>query len=289
MRYEGSIYRPPSEAHSLIVQATVGCSHNKCLFCTMYKDKQFRIRPLNDILQDLDWAREQYGPSVERIFLADGDALIMKTADLLTLFERCRQLFPDFKRIGIYGSPMSILRKSVEELTALKNEGLGIIYLGIESGSDTVLSRMDKGVTAEAMIAAGRQVKASGITLSAMVILGLGGKELSLDHARESARVCTAIQPDYLSLLTLMIEGPSALIPLIRSGAFTEISPADVLNELHALVSGLELEKTVLRSNHASNYVSINGRLPKDKEKILRDIDRCLSDQGMRYSNRRRL
>lgn len=289
MRYEGSIYRPPSEAHSLIVQATVGCSHNKCQFCTLYKDKKFRIRPVTDILADLEWAARQYGPSIEKIFLADGDALIMKTADLLAIFAESRRLFTGLKRIGIYGSPQSILRKSVEELTTLREAGLGIIYLGIESGSDTVLSRMNKGVTAEAMTAAGRQVKASGISLSAMVILGLGGKELSLEHARESAKVCTAIQPEYLSLLTLMIESSSPLIEQIRTGAFAELSPEEALLELRELVAGLELDKTVLRSNHASNYVSINGRLPKDKDKILSDIDSCLADKGIRWSSWRRL
>lgn len=289
MRYDGSIYRPPSEAASLIVQATVGCSHNRCLFCTMYKDKQFRIRPVDDILTDLDWGFRHYGAGVERVFLADGDALIMKTADLLKLFGRCRELFPNLRRIGIYGSPQSILNKSVEELASLKAAGLGIIYLGVESGSDAVLSLMNKGVTAADMIAAGRRVKAAGVTLSAMIILGLGGRELSLDHARESARVCSAIQPEYLSLLTLMIEGHSALAPLIRSGAFSEVSPKEALRELHELVSGLELERTVLRSNHASNYVSINGRLPKDKARILADIDRCLKDADTAFSGWRRL
>lgn len=289
MNYEGSIYRPPSEASSLIVQATVGCSHNKCLFCTMYKDKQFRIRPLDEILRDLEWGYQRYGASVERIFLADGDALIMKTDDLLAIFNRCNQLFTGLKRIGVYGSPQSILRKSADDLDALKRAGLGIIYLGIESGSDAVLSRMNKGVDGKTMIEAGRKVKISGIPLSAMVILGLGGKALSLEHARESARVCSEIKPEYLSLLTLMIEHDSQLIPQIRSAEFIEISPEEALIELRELVSGLDLEKTVLRSNHASNYVSINGRLPKDKERILRDIDQCLSDKGIQYSSWRRL
>ncbi len=289
MRYEGSIYRPPSEAASLIVQATVGCSHNKCLFCTLYKEKQFRIRPVEEILEDLAWASRKYGPGVERIFLADGDALIMKTADLLTIFVKCRELFPDFRRIGIYGSPQSILRKSVEELAALKEAGLGIVYLGVESGSDAVLSRMKKGVTAADMIAAGLRVRASGIALSVMLILGLGGRELSLDHAKESAAVCSAIQPDYLSLLTLMIEDHSGLMSLIRSGDFAEISPTEALIELQELVSRLSVERTVLRSNHASNYVSINGRLPKDKARILGDIENALKDKDSRFSGWRRL
>lgn len=255
----------------------------------MYKDKQFRIRPLDEILRDLEWGYQRYGASVERIFLADGDALIMKTDDLLAIFNRCNQLFTGLKRIGVYGSPQSILRKSADDLDALKRAGLGIIYLGIESGSDAVLSRMNKGVDGKTMIEAGRKVKISGIPLSAMVILGLGGKALSLEHARESARVCSEIKPEYLSLLTLMIEHDSQLIPQIRSAEFIEISPEEALIELRELVSGLDLEKTVLRSNHASNYVSINGRLPKDKERILRDIDQCLSDKGIQYSSWRRL
>lgn len=289
MRYEGSIYRPPSEASSLILQATVGCSHNKCLFCTLYKGKQFRIRPLDEMIRDLEWARQHHGAEIERVFLADGDALIMETQDLLTVFSKCRELFGGLKRIGIYGSPQSILEKSSEELAALKEAGLGILYLGIESGSEAVLEKMNKGVTTDQMIAAGRRVKASGISLSAMIILGLGGKELSLEHARESARVCSAIQPEYLSLLTLMIEEGSPLNALIRSGKFSEITPSEALRELREMVSGLDLEKTVLRSNHASNYVSINGRLPKDREKILREIDRSLQNEGPAFSSWRRL
>jgi radical SAM superfamily enzyme YgiQ (UPF0313 family) len=289
MRYEGSIYRPPSEASSLIVQATVGCSHNRCRFCTMYKDKQFRIRPVEEILKDLSWAAGSYGAAIEKVFLADGDALIMKTADLLSVFSSCQQLFPRLKRIGIYGSPQSILRKSEEELNALKEAGLGILYLGIESGSDRILTWMEKGVTSELMIEAGKRVKASGITLSAMVILGLGGTAFSSEHARESARVCNAIQPDYLSLLTLMLEEGSGIIPMIRSGEFAELDPRAALTELREMIADLELAGTELRSNHASNYVSINGRLPEDKGRILQEIDRCLSDKNMQYSSWRRL
>ncbi len=289
MRYEGSVYRPPSEASSLIVQATIGCSHNRCRFCTMYKDKPFRIRPVEDILEDLRWAAKSYGGAIEKVFLADGDALIMKTPDLLTVFSECRQLFPRLKRIGIYGSPQSILLKSEEDLKALKEAGLGIIYLGIESGSNRILTWMNKGVTSELMIEAGRKVKASGITLSAMVILGLGGTAFSAEHAGESARVCNAIQPDYLSLLTLMLEEGSEITPMIRSGEFAELGPREALTELREMIAKLELSGTELRSNHASNYVSINGRLPEDKDHILRDIDRCLGDKDMQYSSWRRL
>jgi radical SAM superfamily enzyme len=213
----------------------------------------------------------------------------MKTADLLAILNRCRQLFPGLRRVGLYGSPQSILRKSTEELVLLHEAGLGILYLGIESGSDAVLSLMDKGVSAEAMISAGQRVRQAGITLSAMLILGLGGTALSDEHARESARVCNAIQPDYLSLLTLMVDDEAPLKRLIAAGDFVEPGPHAALMELRALVDGLELERTVLRSNHASNYVSINGRLPKDKARVLLDIDRCLDNGDRSFSTYRRL
>lgn len=289
MRYEGSVYRPPSEASSLIVQATIGCSHNQCKFCTMYKDKKFRIRPVADILEDLTWASQQYGSMIERVFLADGDALIMKTKDLLEILNAIKAQFENVRRVGIYGSPQSILLKSEDDLRKLKDAGLGILYLGIESGSAQVLDWMDKGVSPGEMVEAGQKVRRAGIVLSAMVILGLGGAQLSLVHARESAVVCSAIKPEYLSLLTLMTEPGSLLLDMIRTGEFSEPTPEQALRELRELVCGLELENTVLRSNHASNYVSINGRLPKDKDKILGEIDRCLQGKDTHYSTWRRL
>lgn len=289
MRYEGSIYRPPSEADSLIIQATIGCSHNRCLFCTLYKDKRFRIRPLAEILEDLHQARQRIGPAIRRVFLADGDALIMKTPDLLTLAREAKELFPGLQRLSLYGSPQSILQKSPQELEALKAAGYSLVYLGIESGSDAVLTAMHKGVDAARMVEAGLRVRQAGMGLSAMLILGLGGRALSEDHARQSARVVRAIGPEYLSLLTLMIEPGSPLARQLQEGVFAEPTPAEALQELRLLLEGLEGVCTVLRSNHASNYVSLSGQLPQDRERILAEIDRCLNDPSLRVSASRRL
>lgn len=289
MRYEGSIYRPPSEADSLIIQATIGCSHNRCLFCTLYKDKRFRVRPLAEILEDLHQARQRMGPAIRRIFLADGDALIMKTPDLLTLAREAKALFPGLQRLSLYGSPQSILLKSPRELADLKAAGYGLVYLGIESGSDAVLTAMHKGVDAAQMVEAGLRIREAGMGLSAMLILGLGGRALSEDHARQSARVVRAIGPEYLSLLTLMIEPGSPLALRRQEGTFAEPNPAEALQELRTLLEGLEGVRTVLRSNHASNYVSLSGQLPQDRERILAEIDRCLNAPSLRVSTSRRL
>jgi len=289
MRYEGSIYRPPSEADSLIIQATIGCSHNQCLFCTLYKDKRFRVRPLAEILEDLHQAWQRMGPAIRRIFLADGDALIMKTPDLLTLAREAKALFPGLQRLSLYGSPQSILLKSPREPADLKAAGYGLVYLGIESGSDAVLAAMHKGVDAAQMVEAGLRVREAGMGLSAMLILGLGGRALSEDHARQSARVVRAIGPEYLSLLTLMIEPGSPLALRRQEGTFAEPNPAEALQELRTLLEGLEGVRTVLRSNHASNYVSLSGQLPQDRERILAEIDRCLNAPSLRVSTSRRL
>lgn len=289
MRYEGSVYRPPSEADSLILQATLGCSHNRCLFCTLYKDKQFKVRPLAEILEDMAWAATHGYGGTQRLFLADGDALVLDMDRLTAIAEAAASHFPKLRRIGLYGSPQSILRKTPEQLAALKRLGYGIVYLGIESGSDRVLHRMNKGVTADEMIQAGRRVRAAGMTLSAMLILGLGGQALSEEHARDSAAVVKAIGPEYLSLLTLLIEANSPLRAELAAGTFAEPGPAEALQELRTLLEGLDGVETVLRSNHASNHVSISGHLPEDRQRILAEIDQCLAGGALRSSGFRRL
>lgn len=288
MKYEGAVYRPPSEADSLIIQATVGCSHNKCLFCTMYKGKQFRIRPLDEILDDLEAAAAVIKQGVKRVFLADGDALVMDMDDLLTIADKARRLFPQCERLALYGSPQSILDKTPDDLYRLQRAGYKLLYLGVESGSEKVLLKMKKGVSSAEIMDAGTRVRQAGITLSAMLILGLGGREHSCEHALESAAVVNAIAPDFLSLLTLIVEEGSPLKRMIDRGNFVQTYPFEALEELKTLVSNLEIS-TVLRSNHASNYVSINGSLPQDKRRIISDIDCCLADKGRRFSEYRRL
>ena len=232
MRYEGTVYRPPSEAGSLIIQLTIGCARNTCTFCNMYKDKSFRIRPLEEVVEDLDMARQYYSRiAVRRIFLADGDALIVKTKDLLYILEKCHAYFPEVERISVYGAPKDILQKTPEELRQLKAAGLDMVYMGLESGDNAVLQDVKKGVTAEEMIEAGQKVRAAGMTLSMTVISGLGGKKRWQSHAKESARVISAIKPEYVGFLTLMIEPGTELYDQHNRGEFELLDPQEVLDE----------------------------------------------------------
>ena len=205
MRYEGTVYRPPSEGRSLIIQATIGCSHNKCTFCEMYKDKKFRMRNIDEVFEDLRSARARYS-YIEKIFLADGDALIIPTNRLILILDEINSLFPECKRITVYASPKSILLKSPEELSLLKEHGLYMVYLGLESGDDTILAAVNKGASSSQLIEAGKRIKDADIKISCTLISGLGGKEKWTEHAINSAKVINEIDPDYLGLLTLRVE-----------------------------------------------------------------------------------
>ncbi|MGI6168733.1 MAG: radical SAM protein [Christensenellales bacterium] len=268
MRYEGRIFRPPSEARSLIVQATIGCSHNRCTFCDMYKEKRFRLRDVEDVLQDLRTAAEHYA-SVRRIFLADGDALIMKAADLERILLCIRQHYPNCERVGIYGSPRSIQLKSPEELRLLFGLGLGIVYLGLESGSDKILQRVNKGETADQIVEAGKKVMQAGLLVSVTAISGLGGKGDWREHAMETARAFTEMKPNYIGLLTLMLEGDIPLLKEYQEGRFELLSPQEVAMETYLMLENMDCEGSVFRSNHASNYLSLAGTLNGDKADML--------------------
>ena len=281
MRYEGNIYRPPSEANSLILQVTIGCAHNACTFCSMFKDKEFRIRKLSDVLLDLDSARQSYG-RVEKIFLADGDALVLKNTDLIAILKHIAALFPECRRVGIYSSPQDVLRKTPEELKELYAQGLGIAYMGVESGSGAILQAIKKGVTPEQMIEAGRKLEASGIKASVTFISGIGGRERWKEHAIESGRIISAMEPSYVGLLTLMVECGTELELDIRSGIFQVLTPEEVLAETYELIQNIHVTKTcVFRSNHASNYLSLAGDLPKDQDRLLAQIKKAMNNLGM--------
>lgn len=277
MRYEGTVYRPPSEAYSLIIQATIGCSHNKCTFCSMYKDKSFRIRSLEEIYEDLYMARNYY-KTVKRVFLADGDALAIRTEDFKSILLKIKDIFPECERVGVYGAPKDILRKSIDELKELRNLGLGIIYLGVESGSETLLKDIKKGATKEELIEAGRRVKESGIGLSVTLISGIGGQDLWREHALESADVISRINPDYLGLLTLMLEEGTELKTRVEAGEFKLLSPKEIMLETKLLLENTHVSNCVFRSNHASNYISLEGNLPEEKDEIIKTIDYVLND-----------
>lgn len=280
MRYEGSLYRPPSEAYSLIVQATIGCTHNKCTFCSMYKDKQFRVRGTEEIIEDFKLGRERY-KRVDRIFIADGDALVIKTEEMVKILTFIKNNFPECDRIGIYGSPKAILTKTKEELEQLKSLGLGIVYLGVESGSDKILKAINKGVNREEMIQAGQRVVESGIKLSITLISGIGGTIDSLEHAKESASAINEIKPQYVGLLTLIVEEGVPLYDDVQNGKFTLLTPKEVLLETKQMVENLNVDNCVFRSNHASNYIALMGTLGKDKNLILSQIEEGLKISGL--------
>ncbi|GAA0182573.1 radical SAM protein [Clostridium sediminicola] len=275
MRYEGMVFRPPSEANSLIVQVTIGCSHNKCTFCSMYKGKQFRIRKLEEVLEDFEIARRRYR-TVRRIFLADGDALILKTEHLEKILLKIKELFPECERVSSYATAQDINRKSHEELTRLNELGLQILYLGVESGSDEILEDIKKDTTAAEMIQAGQKAKKAGMKVSATLIIGVGGKEKSEMHAIESAKVLNQMDPDYLGLLSLTADRGTEMEEKVRKGEITKLSPIEFVVEIKKLIQNLELTKCVLRSNHASNHLALAGTMNEDKKMLLEQLDEVI-------------
>ncbi|NLN87237.1 MAG: radical SAM protein [Syntrophomonadaceae bacterium] len=283
MRYEGNVFRPPSEARSYILQCTVGCSHNRCTFCSMYKDKKYRVRDLAEIMADIRLAGEYYG-DLYKVFLADGDALAMPTSDLLEILAALYQTFPSLKHVGIYASPDSILGKSPEDLIKLKEAGITMAYLGVETGDRKLLEDIRKGVTYEEMVEAGRKVREAGILLSVTIILGLAGRTpQAVDHARNTARILNEINPDYIGALTLMLEPKTEMYRRLQRGEFELPNPFEILDELRLIIQGLEVQGTEFRSNHASNYLAIKGRLPEDKQKILALINNIIDTNDRSY------
>jgi len=277
MRYDGLIIRPPSEADSLILQVAVGCSHNQCTFCPAFKAKQFRIKPLEYVLQDIDSARAEYGPGVRRVFLCDGDPLILPAAHLRAILERLHAAFPRLQRVGIYGNAKSILKRTPEELVQLRSLKLGIVYLGLESGDPETLAAVRKGATPEDMIRAARRVRDAGIKLNVTVLLGLGGVHRSLEHARATIAVLNQMQPNHVAALTLMVVPDTPLHQDMRRGRFELPGTFELLEELRAMIAGSELKNCLFFSNHASNYFPVQARLPHDKQALLDQLDHVLA------------
>lgn len=277
MKYFGSVYRPPSEAYSLIVQVTYGCSHNTCAFCSMYKDKKFAVRPLPEVLEDFRTARKLY-PRVEKVFLADGDALVRKALELETILDTIRELFPECRQVTCYASPASIRIRTDEELRTLRAKGLTMVYMGLESGCDDVLKRMHKGHMSDEIVAMGKKARAAGMALSVTAITGLGGPELLERHAVETARALNAMNPEYIGMLTLMVEPGTPLYDWVRDGEFQLLSQIQVLRETRLLVEHLDSPGSVFRMNHASNYLVLRGTLNADRQAMLDEIDRAEQD-----------
>ena len=289
MRYVGDIYRPPSEAYSLLVQVTIGCSHNKCTFCNMFKEKQFKVRNPEEVLEDLAWARSHYS-RVERIFLCDGDALCLANHKLIRILDYIRENFPECGRVTTYGRATDALRKTDEELRELREHGMTMVYLGAESGSARVLEMVNKGETREQLIQGVKRLENAGIKTSVTFISGLAGPDMWEEHAIETGKMIAEMNASYVSLLTLMLQPPAPMLEDYRSGKFKLLSPEEVLAETCLMLKYAKPSKPcVFRSNHASNYVSLRGNLPADNENMIASLKRCMEDRGLLKDERLRM
>ena len=276
MHYEGNIIRPPSEANSILLQLTVGCSRNKCTFCGTYTGERFRIKPDSIIMEDIDFAA-QYARRQRRVFLCDGDALIIPQQRLMNILRAIKERLPWVTRVGAYANAKSLDLKTPEELEALKAQGLGILYMGLETGDDKTLKQINKGASSARMIAMGRKAIEAGFKLSVTVLLGIAGRKRSQIHAEETGRVLSAIDPDYVGALSLMLIPGTPLFDDYQAERFTLIEPDEMLAELRTMFAATNLSKGLFHANHASNYLPIKARLPKEKAATLQLIDQALA------------
>ncbi len=275
MHYEGNIIRPPSEANSILLQVTVGCSRNKCTFCGTYRGERFKIKPDSIIMEDIAFAA-QYCKHQRRVFICDGDALIVTQKRLLNILMEIENQLPWVTRVGIYANAKSLKTKTLDELKTLKNHGLGIVYMGLETGDDVTLKKINKGATADDMIQMGRKAREAGFKLSITVLLGIAGKTRSKIHAMETGRVLSAIDPEYIGALSLMLIPGTPLYQDYASGDFTLLESAEMLEELKNMIAATNLSRGLFYANHASNYLPIKARLPKDKAAAIKLIDSAL-------------
>jgi len=275
MRYEGTLYRPPSEARSYILQATIGCSHDLCTYCAMYRDKPFRERFLKELYEDIEEAARVY-PSVTKVFIADADPLVMDTERWLQILQSVREHFPQLRRISCYATATNVLEKSPDELVRLREAGLSLLYIGPESGDPETLRRIVKGGTVEDHAEAAKKAHAAGMKLSAIFLLGAGGVDRTEEHAHESARLITEMDPEFLSALTLTIIPGTPIHRMMEKGRFELPAIPGLLKELRTMVDESRPTGAIFRTNHASNYLPIEGRLPRDRETIVATIDKAL-------------
>lgn len=278
MNYDIPLFRPPSEANSLIFQVTIGCSHNQCKFCYMYKMKKFRIKKLDIIKREIDEASE-YEPYTERIFLADGDALVIRTEMMIDIINYIKSRFRHLKRVSVYANPSNILNKSLSELRDIRNAGLEMLYIGIESGDDEILRLIDKGANRKEIIESIKKAKEAGFVTSTTVVLGLGGRERSQGHSKNTASLVNEAHPDYLSLLTLMLS------PTIKEvykndigGVFTPLDPIETLVEIREIIKGVNVRGIIFRTNHASNYLPLKGTISEDKVRLINILNMAIED-----------
>jgi len=271
MKYEGMIFRPPSEADSLILQVTVGCSYNRCTFCSAYQGKTFRVKSFEEVKEDIDEV-SSYGVPVPRVFLADGDALILPQKGLVQILRYLKSRLKGLERVGIYANARDILKKDLEELRELNRLGLGMIYLGLESGNPEVLKRIKKNATVDQMVRAAKRVKEAGILLSVTVLLGIGGVELSQAHAEDTGKVLSEMDPDFVGALSLMVVPGTPIAKEIETGKLVLPTPFGLIQELETMIKNGQFTHCFFASNHASNYLPLRIRMPEEKEDALRRI-----------------
>lgn len=277
MRYEGDLYRPPSEADAYILQATIGCSWNVCTYCAMYRDKTFRVRDLEETLEDVREAGRLLGDRVAKVFVADGDALILGLETWEPILEACRVAFPRLRRVSAYATAMNLLEKSVDELRRLRELGLALLYVGPESGDDATLKRIAKGADFAAHVEAARRAREAGMKLSTIFLLGIGGVERSEEHATASARLASEMDPRFLSLLTLTVVPGLPIARLEETGRFEMPGVEGLLREARTFVAGASPSDAIFRTNHASNYLPLEGRLPRDRDRLVALLDAALA------------
>ncbi len=277
MEYDMPLYRPPSEANSLIIQATRGCSANACLFCLMYKGKRFKIRRVSEIKRDIDYCVRQW-PTAPRVFLADGDALVIRTSQLLEILDYLYKSFPRLERVTSYANPLNLIVKSQEELNAIRKAGLTMLYYGVESGDPEVLEKVKKKGTPSSMIEGVAKAHEAGFEVSVTVLLGLAGRKGSERHAAMTAGLLNSLQPEYASALTLMLGPLEDHFAQKMGDDFQWPNKFEILRELRGLIEGSEMKNTVFRTNHASNWLPLKGTLNRDKERLVKIIDSALAD-----------
>lgn len=283
MRYEGNMFRPFSEAKSYLLQCTIGCSHNRCTFCAMYKDKKYRVRSLEDIKSDIKMAKTHYG-DLEKVFLCDGDAIAIETPILLEILHELYTTFPSLRHVGSYVGPNSILEKSMSELTALRVAGLSKAYLGVETGEDKLLREIKKGVNADEMLQAGKNIVMAGMNLSSMVLLGLAGRGVrSQEHALATAEITNKMQPHYLAALTVTPIPNTALYKEVQNGSFELLDAFETLEEMKIIFENISIDNLKFVGSHASNYLPIKGTLQKDKADMIKTVQEVLQKRDAKY------
>jgi len=279
MRYEGKIYRPPSEADSYILQATIGCSWNHCTYCDMYRDKAFRVRDLDETLADIRTAAKSFGENIMKVFVADGDALVLDLRHWEAILPACHDAFPRMKRVSAYATAVNINEKSDAELKRLRELGLSLLYMGPETGDDVTFKRIAKGSNFDEHVEAARRAHEAGMKVSAIFLLGAGGTERSREHAEGSARLISAMDPEFVSALTLTIIPGTPIAKMQAAGKFTVPSVARMLEELRTIVAAASPTDAIFRTNHASNYLPLAGGLPQDRDSIVEALDKALSGE----------